>query len=96
MVVLVTYDVNTIDKPGKRRLRRVAKCCQDYGQRVQYSVFECRVGDKEWVLFKDRLLKEIDAKADSLRFYFLDEAAVQRVEHHGVREPRDLTEPLIV
>ena len=72
MVVLVTYDVNTIDKAGRRRLRRVARCCEDYGQRVQYSVFECSVGDKQWVVFKDRLLKEIDAKVDSLRFYFLD------------------------
>jgi CRISPR-associated protein Cas2 len=96
MVVLITYDVNTIDKAGRRRLRRVAKCCQDYGQRVQYSVFECTVGDKEWVVLKDRLLKEADAKLDSLRFYFLDAHAVERVEHHGVREPRDLTEPLVI
>lgn len=96
MVVLITYDVNTIDKAGRRRLRRVAKCCQDYGQRVQYSVFECAVGDKEWVVLKDRLLKEADAQLDSLRFYFLDANAVERVEHHGVREPRDLTEPLVI
>ncbi len=96
MVVVVTYDVNTVDKAGRRRLRRVAKCCQDFGQRVQYSVFQCTVGDKQWVVLRDRLLKEIDTKADSLRFYFLDAAAVARVEHHGVREPRDLTEPLVI
>lgn len=96
MMVLITYDVNTVDKAGRRRLRRVAKCCQDYGQRVQYSVFECTVGDKELVLLKDRLLKEIDAKVDSLRFYFLDLTAVQRLEHHGSREPRDLSEPLVI
>jgi CRISPR-associated protein Cas2 len=96
MIVLVTYDVSTIDKPGRRRLRRIARCCQDYGQRVQYSVFECLVGDKEWVGLKDRLLKEVDAARDSLRFYFLDKTAAERVEHHGVREPRDLSEPLVI
>ena len=95
MVILVTYDVSTIDKPGRRRLRRVAKCCLDYGQRVQNSVFECAVGDKEWVSLKNRLLKEIDAKQDSLRFYYLDQTAIDRVEHHGIKEPRDLTEPLV-
>lgn len=96
MLILITYDVCTIDKAGRRRLRRVARCCLDYGQRVQYSVFECTVGDKEWVLLKDRLLKEIDPKADSLRFYFLDKAAIERLEHHGVKEPRDLSEPLVI
>ena len=55
-----------------------------------------RVGDKEWVRLKDRLLKEVDAAKDSLRFYFLDKAAAERVEHHGIREPRDLSEPLVI
>lgn len=96
MIVLVTYDVSTVDKPGRRRLRRVARCCQDYGQRVQYSVFECTVGDKEWVVLKARLLKEVDGAKDSLRFYFLDNAAIERVEHHGVRQPRDLSDPLVI
>ncbi|HEY1685427.1 MAG TPA: CRISPR-associated endonuclease Cas2 [Tepidisphaeraceae bacterium] len=96
MLVLITYDMTTIDKAGRRRLRRVARCCQDYGQRVQFSVFECTVGDKEWVVLKDRLLKEIDPKQDSLRFYFLDKTAVERLEHHGVKEPRDLSEPLVI
>lgn len=95
MTILITYDVSTVDKPGRKRLRRVAKACQDYGQRVQLSVFECVVGDKEWVVLRDRLLKEVDTKKDSLRFYFLDAVAVARVEHHGVKEPRDLTEPLV-
>ena len=95
MLVLVTYDVNTMDKAGRKRLRRVAKACLDFGQRVQYSVFECVVGDKEWVVLKSRLLEEIDPKWDSLRFYFLDKAAVDRVEHFGAKEPRDLTEPLV-
>lgn len=96
MFILVTYDVATGDKPGQRRLRRVAQCCEDYGVRVQKSVFECQVGRKEWVLLRHRLLAEIDNQKDSLRFYFLDEAAKTRIEHHGAGEPMDLTDPLIL
>lgn len=95
MVVLVAYDVNTADRAGRKRLRRVAKACLDYGQRVQYSVFECAVGDKEWAMLRSRLVDEIDAKLDSLRFYFLDATAIGRVEHLGAKEPRDLSEPLV-
>lgn len=96
MLVLVTYDVSTVEKPGLRRLRRVARACEDYGTRVQKSVFECQVGQKEWVQLRDRLLREIKTEEDSLRFYFLDEKAVQRTEHHGVNQPVDLTEPLML
>ena len=96
MLVLVTYDVSTVEKAGRRRLRRVAQACEDYGTRVQKSVFECQVGKKERVQLRDRLLTEYNADEDSLRFYFLDEAAVQRTEHHGVNQPVDLTEPLIL
>ena len=96
MLILVTYDVSTVQKAGQRRLRRVAQACEDYGVRVQKSVFECQVGQKEWVQLRDRLLKEIKDDEDSLRFYFLDEKAVQRTEHHGVGQPVDLTEPLIL
>jgi len=96
MLILVTYDVSTVEKAGQRRLRRVAQACEDYGVRVQKSVFECQVGQKEWVLLKDRLLREIKPDEDSLRFYFLDEKAVQRIEHHGVGKPVDLNEPLIL
>ena len=96
MLILVTYDVSTIDSAGRRRLRRVAQACKDYGTRVQKSVFECQVGTKEWVQLKARLLQEMDASADSLRFYFLDEKAVRGIEHHGTNQPLDLTEPLIV
>ena len=95
MLVLVTYDVCTEDKAGRRRLRRVARCCEDYGVRVQLSVFECTVGDKEWAVFKNRLLTEIKPEQDSLRFYFIDKTAVEKVEHHGAKEPRDLSEPLV-
>jgi CRISPR-associated protein Cas2 len=96
MLILVTYDVSTIEKAGQRRLRRVAKACEDYGTRVQKSVFECQVGQKEWVLLQDRLLREIKLDQDSLRFYYLDEKAVQRIEHHGIDKPLDLSEPLIL
>jgi CRISPR-associated protein Cas2 len=96
MLVLVTYDVSTVEKAGQRRLRRVAQACEDYGVRVQKSVFECQVGQKEWALLRHRLLDEIKAEEDSLRFYFLDETAKARIEHHGIDKPLDLTEPLIL
>lgn len=96
MLVLVTYDVSTVEKAGRRRLRRVARACSDYGTRVQKSVFECQVGQREWVELRYRLLSESNPEEDSLRFYFLDEGAVQRTEHHGVSKPVDLSEPLIL
>ncbi len=96
MLILVTYDVSTMKPAGRRRLRRVARACSDYGTRVQKSVFECQVGRKEWVTLRDRLLTECDTGEDSLRFYFLDETAVQRTEHHGVGRPVDLEAPLIL
>lgn len=96
MLILVTYDVSTVEASGRRRLRRVARACEDYGTRVQKSVFECQVGQKEWVLLRQRLLAEIRTDEDSLRFYFLDEKAAARTEHNGVGKPIDLTEPLIL
>ena len=96
MLILVTYDVSTVEKAGQRRLRRVAQACEEYGVRVQKSVFECQVGQMEWVTLRNRLLREIKDDKDSLRFYFLDEKAVQRIEHHGVAKPLDLTEPLVL
>jgi CRISPR-associated protein Cas2 len=96
MLILVAYDVSTVEAAGRRRLRRVAQACEDYGTRVQKSVFECQVGQTEWVRLRDRLLTECKADEDSLRFYFLDEKAVERTEHHGVAKPVDLTEPLIL
>ncbi len=96
MLILITYDVSTVEKAGQRRLRRVARACEDCGVRVQKSVFECQVGQKEWAALRDRLLREIKPEEDSLRFYYLDEKAVQRTEHHGAGRPLDLTEPLIV
>jgi CRISPR-associated protein Cas2 len=96
MLVLVTYDVSTLTPEGRRRLRHVAGICQDYGQRVQLSVFECLVGEKELVLLRARLLKTMKQEEDSVRFYFLDEAARKKTEHHGIAKPRDLEAPLVV
>jgi CRISPR-associated protein Cas2 len=96
MLILITYDVSTVEKAGQRRLRRVAQACEDYGIRVQKSVFECHVGATEWVKLKARLLREIKEDEDSLRFYFLDEKAVQRIEHYGTAKPIDLNDALIL
>jgi CRISPR-associated protein Cas2 len=85
MMVLITYDVSTESEGGKRRLRRVARACRDYGQRVQYSVFECELEPAQWVKLRARLLKEIDQKQDSLRFYQLGSTWKQRVEHVGAK-----------
>jgi len=96
MLILVAYDVSTVKAAGCRRLRRVAQACEDYGTRVQKSVFECQVGQKEWARLRDRLLTEIKKEEDSLRFYYLDERAATQTEHHGVAKPVDLSEPLIL
>lgn len=89
MMVLVTYDVKTENKIGQARLRNVSKACKDYGQRVQYSVFECLVEPAEWVTLKQRLVTIIDPKEDSLRFYFLGANWKKRVEHIGAKEGYD-------
>lgn len=94
-MVLITYDVSTESDGGKRRLRRVARACRDYGQRVQYSVFECDVDPAQWVKLKDRLLKEINAETDSLRFYHLGANWKPRVEHVGAKPALDLDGPLV-
>ncbi len=96
MMVLIAYDVSTVEPAGRRRLRRVAQACKDYGVRVQKSVFECQVGQKEWIQLRHRLLTEHKASEDSLRFYFLDETALKRTEHHGVAQPIDLNDALIL
>lgn len=96
MVIVVAYDVNTETAAGRRRLRRVATVCQDYGQRVQYSVFECVVGEKELVMLRSRLQHEMDRDVDSIRIYFLDEATRRRTEHYGTAKPRDLEGSLVI
>jgi CRISPR-associated protein Cas2 len=94
-MMLISYDVSTESEGGKRRLRRVARACRDYGQRVQYSVFECEVDPAQWVKLKDRLIKEIDIKRDSLRFYHLGANWKRRVEHIGAKPTLDLDGPLV-
>lgn len=95
MLMLVTYDVNTQDAAGRRRLRRVAKACLDLGQRVQNSVFECEVDPGQWTLLRAALIKEIDAEKDSLRFYRLGADGKRRVEHIGAKPVLDLAGPLL-
>lgn len=87
-MVLVSYDV-AMDDSGQRRLRRVSKICKDYGQRVQYSVFECLVDPALWVKFRQKLIDEIDPEIDSLRFYFLGANWKKRVEHIGAKKAID-------
>lgn len=96
MFVLVSYDVKTSEPGGTKRLRRVAKACKDYGQRVQFSVFECIVDPAQWTMLRERLLKEIDPAADSLRFYFLGSNWRHRVEHVGAKKSIDMEAPLII
>ena len=95
MLVLITYDVATETTGGQRRLRRVAKVCQNYGQRVQKSVFECLVDPTQWAVLRDRLVKEIEPDEDSLRFYFLGKNWKPRVEHVGAGDTYDPEGPLI-
>jgi CRISPR-associated protein Cas2 len=96
MVVLVTYDVATATKEGAKRLRRVAKICQNHGQRVQNSVFECLVDASQWVKLRAALVAEIDASADSLRFYMLGNDWQRRVEHVGAKASYNPEGPLII
>lgn len=93
--MLVTYDVSTDDTAGRRRLRRVARACLDFGQRVQNSVFECEVDPAQWAGLRARLLGEIDPAQDSLRFYRLGAEGRRRVEHAGAKPVLDLDGPLL-
>ncbi len=96
MLVLVTYDVNTSGPGGAGRLRRVAKACRDYGQRVQYSVFEIEVDPAQWTMLKARLEGIVDLETDSLRYYYLGAIWQRRVEHVGAKPAADLNGPLII
>jgi CRISPR-associated protein Cas2 len=93
--MLVAYDVNTETAEGRRRLRRVARACLDFGQRVQNSVFECEVDPGQWAALRARLIGEIDQDADSLRFYRLGAEGRKRVEHVGAKPVVDLDGPLV-
>jgi CRISPR-associated protein Cas2 len=96
MLVLVSYDVSTKDPGGTRRLRRVARACEDFGQRVQNSVFECVVDPAQWVALRTRLMNEADPSLDSLRFYFLGAEWHRKVEHVGTKLAYDPEAPLII
>ena len=96
MMVLITYDVSTESEGGKRRLRQVAKQCQNFGQRVQNSVFECLVDPVQWADLSHRLEKIIDEEHDSLRYYFLGSNWKRRVEHKGAKPSYDPEGPLIL
>jgi CRISPR-associated protein Cas2 len=89
MMVLITYDVNIASAGGTRRLRKVAKLCKNFGQRVQNSVFECLVDPAQWTDLKGKLEREIDSDHDSLRYYFLGANWKRRVEHVGAKEAYD-------
>ncbi len=96
MLVLVTYDVNTGSAEGRKRLRRVAKRCEDFGQRVQKSVFECLVDPAQWANLRHNLIAEINLEEDSLRFYFLGKNWKKRVEHAGANPGYDPEGPIIM
>jgi len=95
MMVLITYDVKTETDAGKSRLRRVSKKCQDYGQRVQNSVFECIIDTAQLKQLQHILQKIIDPEVDSLRFYYLGDKWKSRVEHIGAKPSIDLEGTII-
>ena len=96
MLVLITYDVNTEDASGKKRLRQIAKQCVNYGQRVQCSVFECLLDAAQCRLLQAKLCKIMDIQKDSLRFYYLGNQYERRIEHFGVDAAYRPEEPLIL
>src|SRR5947209_4732335 len=96
MLIVVAYDVNTVEEAGKRRLRRVASICEDYGQRVQNSVFECWLDPVQLVKFRSRLMAEIRVDLDSLRFYFLGDNWKGKIEHVGSKPSYGPDGPLIL
>ncbi|MCD6404573.1 MAG: CRISPR-associated endonuclease Cas2 [Planctomycetes bacterium] len=96
MLVLVAYDVNTTEARGRKRLRHIAKLCENKGQRVQNSVFECLLDPASWAALRAGLISEIDPDKNSLRFYFLGKNWKRRVEHIGAKPSYDPEGPLIV
>ncbi|MCO7126967.1 CRISPR-associated endonuclease Cas2 [Sporolactobacillus shoreicorticis] len=95
MLVLITYDVSTVTSAGQKRLRKVAKICQRYGQRVQNSVFECIIDSTQFVSLKGKLTEIINESTDSLRFYQLGKNYKNKIEHIGSKETVDLEGPLL-
>lgn len=96
MYILVTYDVNTETSEGRRRLRKAATICLNFGQRVQMSVFECQVSEAQYETLRSQLLKTIDKRVDNLRFYKLIGSRETAVEAYGIDRYIDFNEPLIL
>ena len=96
MMVIVSYDVSTKTAGGKKRLRKVAETCLNYGLRVQNSVFECIVDPAQWETLKDRLLSIYEEEEDSLRFYFLGANWQNRLEHYGKDKLLNIDDPFIL
>lgn len=96
MLVLITYDVSTKEASGRGRLRKVAKECENYGQRVQNSVFECLLDASQTLILKDKLLSLIDEKQDSLRFYYLGNKYQTKIEHFGIKNTYEPEGVLII
>ena len=94
--MLISYDVSTVDNDGKKRLRRIAKACQNWGIRVQNSVFECNVDAAQWVLLKAELEAIFNPKTDSLRYYNLGNHYVAKIEHVGAKPTLDVEQPLLL
>ncbi len=95
MLILVCYDVNTESKEGRKRLRRIAKICESTGQRVQKSVFECKVDNMQYEQLEARLLAEMNEKEDNLRLYKIPETRGHEVKEHGVFKATDFEAPLV-
>ena len=96
MLVLITYDVNTSDALGRKRLAKVAKICVNYGQRVQNSVFECALDAAQLLFVRDKLRKAMDEAKDSFRIYNLGNAYAHRIQHYGIKNAYDPKETLIL
>lgn len=96
MMVLVSYDAKVTSENGAKRLRDIAKECLNYGQRVQFSVFECILEPAQWTLLKNRLESIINKETDSLRYYYLGSNWNRKIGHFGAKKPRDFTAPIII
>ena len=96
MLVLITYDVNTEDPAGRKRLRQIARQCVNYGQRVQNSVFECMLDTAQCRMLQSKLLSIIDLEKDSLRFYYLGKRYENKIEHFGSQSSYQPEGPLIL
>ena len=96
MKVVISYDVKTDVPGGKKRLRRIAKLLESYGQRVQFSVFECEVDEGKWLMLKDRILKEINSKEDSLRIYKLGNTWEKKIEQYGLKKHFEMTKDVLI